>query len=109
PLTRLANSAIDGVASRLSQVRGDIVAFAGHDLLCYRAEGPEPLVQRQSALWDPILAWSRKALGAPFDVVTGLMPVAQPGHATTAVATAVDKLDPFRLAALHVMTTLMGS
>ena len=109
PLTRLANSAIDGVAPRLAQVRADIVAFAGNDLLCYRADGPEPLVQRQSAQWDPILGWSRKALGVRFEVATGLMPIPQPEQATAAVAASLDGLDAFRLAALHVMTTLMGS
>ena len=109
PLTRLANSAIDGVAPRLAQVRADIVAFAGNDLLCYRADGPEPLVQGQSAQWDPILGWSRKALGVRFEVATGLMPIPQPEQATAAVAASLDGLDAFRLAALHVMTTLMGS
>jgi chaperone required for assembly of F1-ATPase len=109
PLTRIANSAIDGAAARLAKVCSDIVAFAGNDLLCYRAEGPEPLVQRQSEQWDPVLAWSRDALGARFEVAKGLMPIAQPEQATAAVATVLDGLDAFRLAALHVMTTLMGS
>ncbi|HJZ44288.1 MAG TPA: ATP12 family protein [Hyphomicrobiaceae bacterium] len=109
PLTRLANSAIDGVAARLSKVRADIVAFAANDLLCYRADGPGPLVQQQGQQWDPILAWSRDVLGAGFEVATGLMPVAQPEQACAAVAAALEGLDAFRLVALHVMTTLMGS
>ena len=41
PLTRIANTAIDAVADAMDEVRADIVAFAGSDLLCYRAEGPE--------------------------------------------------------------------
>jgi chaperone required for assembly of F1-ATPase len=109
PLTRLANSAIDGVAARLSRVRADIVAFAANDLVCYRADGPGPLVQRQGQQWDPILAWSRDVLGARFEVATGLMPIAQPARACAAVAAALEGLDAFRLVALHVMTTLMGS
>jgi chaperone required for assembly of F1-ATPase len=109
PLTRLANSAIDGVAARLPKVRADVVAFAANDLLCYRADGSDPLVQRQCQQWDPILAWSRDVLGARFEVATGLMPVAQPERACAAVAAALEGLDAFRLVALHVMTTLMGS
>jgi chaperone required for assembly of F1-ATPase len=109
PVTRLANSAIDGVAVRLAQVRADIVAFAASDLVCYRAEGPEPLVQRQRQHWDPVLAWAREALGARFEVAAGLMPVAQPEGVAAAVAAALADLDAFRLAALHVMTTLTGS
>jgi chaperone required for assembly of F1-ATPase len=109
PLTRLVNTAIDSVAARMSQVQADIAAFAMSDLVCYRADEPEPLVQRQRQHWDPILAWAREALGARFEVATGLMPVAQPEQARAAVAAALDGLDAFRLAALHVMTTLTGS
>ncbi len=64
PLTRLANSAIDGVTGREAEVRADIVRYAGSDLVCYRAEGPPELVRRQSQAWDPVLAWAREALGA---------------------------------------------
>ena len=39
PLTRLANSAIDGVEGREAAVVGDIINNAGSDLICYRAEG----------------------------------------------------------------------
>jgi chaperone required for assembly of F1-ATPase len=109
PLTRLANSAIDGVAPDPGKVRADIVAFAASDLLCYRAGKPAGLVELQRRHWDPVLAWSSCALGARFEVGTGLMPVAQPDSTGDAVAAALDRLDPFRLAALHVITTLTGS
>jgi chaperone required for assembly of F1-ATPase len=109
PQTRLANTAIDGVTSQLAQVRADITAFAASDLVCYRADGPEPLVEQQCQRWDPVLAWARDALGARFAVATGLMPVGQPEDAIAAVAVALENLDHFHLTALHVMTTLTGS
>jgi chaperone required for assembly of F1-ATPase len=109
PLTKLANSAIDGVRGREAAVRDDIVKYAASDLVCYRASEPEALVRRQSELWDPILAWSRKALGASFVVVEGLMPVAQPEPAKAGLARALANYDAFALTALHVMTTLTGS
>ena len=109
PLTRLANSAVDGVRGREAQVRADIVTYAGSDLLCYRATEPDGLVRRQAELWDPVLAWGRKALGAHLQVAKGLMPVTQPEAAQLAIARALDGQDAFALAALHVTTTLMGS
>ena len=109
PLTRLANSAIDGVAGREAEVRADIVKYAGSDLVCYRADGPDELVRRQAECWDPILAWARDALGARFEVAAGIMPVTQPEASKAAVAGALDGLDAFTLAPLHVMTTLTGS
>jgi chaperone required for assembly of F1-ATPase len=109
PLTRLANSAIDGVAGREAEVRADIVKYADSDLVCYRADGPQELVRRQAECWDPILAWAGDALGARFDVATGIMPVTQPEASKAAVAGALDGLDAFTLAPLHVITTLTGS
>ena len=109
PLTKFANSAIDGVMGREAEVRADIVKYAGSDLVCYRAEGPPELIGRQVAGWDPVLAWSRDALGASFQVVQGITPAAQPEPATASVARAIEAHGVFDLAALHVMTTLMGS
>ena len=48
PLTRLLNSAIDGVAHTMAETRADILSYAGSDLLCYRAEEPDTLVARQA-------------------------------------------------------------
>src|SRR5262249_39988119 len=109
PLTRLANSAIDGVTSREAEVRADIVHYVGSDLLCSRAESPPELVRRQAAAWDPVLAWARDALGASFHVAQGIMHAAQPARAIAGIARTVDAHGAFSLAALHVMTTLMGS
>src|SRR5690606_6393174 len=41
PVTRLVNSAVDGVASNQQAVFDEIVRFAGTDFLCYRAASPE--------------------------------------------------------------------
>jgi chaperone required for assembly of F1-ATPase len=109
PLTRLVNTALDGVADRAGDVAADVVKYAGSDLVCYRADYPEGLAVRQRALWDPILAWAASRHDAAFAVATGLMPVAQPAAATSAVAVAIEGIDPLRLTALHVMTTLTGS
>jgi chaperone required for assembly of F1-ATPase len=109
PLTRIANSAIEGVAGAMAEVAADIVAFAGSDLVCYRAAGPEALVARQSAAWDPVVAWASETLRARFVLAEGVMPVEQPQTALDQVAAAVAPLDAFGLAGLHVATTLTGS
>ena len=109
PLTRLANSIVDGVIARQAEVRAEIVKYAGSDLVCYRAEGPEELIRRQAETWDPVLAWVRDRRGAALTVVDGIMPAPQPPDATGAIARAIEPHGPFELAAIHVMTTLMGS
>lgn len=110
PMTRLANSAIDGVADRVEEVRADVVKYAGSDLLCYRAGEPEKLVARQTELWDPLLDWAKDELGARFVLAEGVMFTPQPAEAIAAVSRAVAVVPaPHALAALHVVTTMTGS
>jgi chaperone required for assembly of F1-ATPase len=109
PLTRLANSAIDGVRGREQAVIDDIVKYAGSDLLCYRAEGPKALVASQGKHWDPVLAWAKATLNAPLKLAEGIVHVAQPKPSLDRIRRALEGLDPFTLAALHVMTSLSGS
>ena len=110
PATRIANSALDGVARDMASVQADIVKYAGSDLVCYRADAPAALAAAQAAAWDPVLAFARERLGARFVLAQGVVYAAQPGGAIAAIARAVAGFDtPIPLACLHVMTTLTGS
>jgi chaperone required for assembly of F1-ATPase len=108
-LTKLANTAIDRIAGREQAVVADIVAFAGCDLLCYRADAPERLAARQAGAWDPVLIWAARRLGSRFVCVTGVVHHPQPKPALEALARELEPHSPFRLAALHTITTLTGS
>jgi chaperone required for assembly of F1-ATPase len=108
PLTRLANTIIDGVAAATDQVTAEIRNYLASDLVFYRAENPAPLRARQAQHWNPILAWARQTLGADFTLGTGVVPVAQPTAALNAAADALPR-DAWRLGALHSATTLTGS
>ena len=109
PLTRISNTAIDAVSDCMNEVAGDIAAYAGTDLLCYRASSPCELALRQAASWDPLLDWAGSAFGMTFKVVTGVAAVEQPANVRRGVLAALNQSCPFKLSALHVMTTLTGS
>ncbi len=109
PLTRLVNTVIDGVAGREAEVAADVVKYAGSDLVCYRAEAPPGLVERQAHMWDPVVAHAERRIGAALHVTAGLMPVAQPEAVGRGLAALLHAHDAFAIAALHVMTTLTGS
>ncbi|GAB5375216.1 MAG: ATP12 family chaperone protein [Acuticoccus sp.] len=108
PLTRLANTAIDGVANAADAVAEEIVAIAGNDLLAYRADHPEGLVARQEELWDPLAADVARRFGVPLTVTAGIMPVNQDARLLAAVRTALPQA-PLALTAVHQLTTLTGS
>ena len=109
PLTRAANVAIDRVAPQASIVAEAIAAYGNADLICYRAEAPEPLVRRQAEAWDPMIGWAAQALYADLRPVRGVMHRAQPPGALTALRRAVDVYDPFHLTGLHELVALSGS
>jgi chaperone required for assembly of F1-ATPase len=108
PLTRLANSIIDGVTDRPHEVRDEIVKYLGSDLLFYRADGPEGLTERQAAVWDPIVRWAADKLGARFIMVEGVVFAAQPEEAIAAAGKAIPA-EAWKLGAAHSVMTLTGS
>ncbi len=109
PLTRLVNSALDGVAGRQREVAEDIVGYAGNDLICYRAERPAGLVAQQAAHWDLIRDWAGTELACRIVTAVGIVPVTQDAQLLARFSERIVPLDTLQLAALHVMTTLTGS
>jgi chaperone required for assembly of F1-ATPase len=108
PLTRLANSVIDGVVDAPGPVMDEIEKYLGSDLLFYRADGPEGLTQAQERHWDPVVAWARDHLGARFILAEGVVFAPQPNEAIAAARRAIPD-HPWRLGAVHSVTTLTGS
>jgi len=109
PLTKLANTALDRAGPERAHVAGEVVAFAGSDLVCYRADEPEKLVELQEAGWNPVLDWAKKNLDAHFIATHGILHVTQPKDALAAVEAHVARLDDFELTPVHNLTTLTGS
>ena len=108
PLTRLANSIIDGVADKPDAVKAEITKFLGSDLVCYRAGSPDGLVERQAQHWNPLIAFARDALGARFVLGEGVMFVTQPDEAIAAAVRAIPG-EPWTLGAISAITSLTGS
>jgi chaperone required for assembly of F1-ATPase len=109
PLTGLANAAIDRVAPDPRGFARTLADYADSDLLCYRAEGPAPLVARQAEHWDPVLAWARRRFDVDFEIVEGIMHRPQSPVALERLGRAVTVRTPFELAALSPLVTISGS
>ena len=109
PFTRTVNSALDKVAPAHSHVADLVADYAEFDLICYRAETPQALIDRQAVAWDPLVSWSARALLAPLNVSFGLMPVVQPADSLARLRRHVHAMSTFQLAALHDLVALSGS
>ncbi len=94
PLTRLASIALDLVAPRHEAVVAEVAKYGGTDLVCYRAEQPTELAERQHAAWQPLIDWATLRFDAPLRVTASILPVTQ---------------SPATLTALHMATAACGS
>jgi len=109
PMTGLANAAIDQIAPDPVRFAHDIAAYGESDLLCYRADAPEPLVARQAEQWQPLLDWAAERYEVRFAVTQGIVHVAQPQETLARLTEVVEALDPFTLAALFKLVAISGS
>jgi chaperone required for assembly of F1-ATPase len=109
PLTGLANAAIDRVGSDPALFAAGLARYAENDLLCYRADGPAPLVERQKAAWDPLLDWARTRYDINFSTVTGVIHSPQPPATIARLGEAMSALGPFHLAGMSPLVTIGGS
>jgi chaperone required for assembly of F1-ATPase len=109
PLTGLSNAAIDRVAPDPAAFAVPLAAYAGADLLCYRADAPPLLIAREAEAWDPLLAWARGRYDVTFEVVNGLVHKPQPEATVQRLAAALSARSAFALAAMSPLVTIGGS
>ena len=128
-LTRLASER--ALQNRLALL-AEIMGYGETDLLCYRSPvipaqagisvkagargernsrlcGNDSLRARQDAIFDPILFAITEAYGIGFTVTEEIMPIAQPEDSLTRLRSEFEGADNRELAALFVMTPLLGS
>jgi chaperone required for assembly of F1-ATPase len=109
PLTRLAGTALERITPDPAPTVDAIARYGETDLLCYRAETPDTLVQRQHRLWQPWLDWAALRYDAPLRVATGVGYVKQHHDSIAALRRAVDALDADALAGLGIAVPALGS
>jgi chaperone required for assembly of F1-ATPase len=107
--TGLANAAIDRVGADPDSFARGLSIYGESDLLCYRAENPEPLIRRQAEAWDPLLDWAASRYDVAFNVTAGIVHLAQPPATLERLAAATAARDAFALAGLSPLVTISGS
>ena len=109
PLTQLCCTTIDLTVDRAAEIRRDLAAYGGTDLLCYWASAPPSLVERQQQGWQPLLDWAAENLRAPLRTTTGVMTVSQSPESLAALSRAVEGYGDFHLTALAELVRTTGS
>lgn len=109
PLTQLAFASIDATPRRRDELVSFVAKYGETDLVCHRAETPPTLVERQTAVWDPLVAWAARDLGALLPVVFGILPAPTNLEAIETLRAHAATSDDFHLTALAHAADLAGS
>ncbi|MFA7602880.1 MAG: ATP12 family protein [Novosphingobium sp.] len=108
-LRDLADYATDVIAAdRADAIRG-LVAYAGTDTLCYRAEPDEPLRERQEDVWEPLLHAAEQRWDIHFERIDGIMHRPQPAATLARMEAVLGAESDHALAALNTLTSLAAS
>jgi len=107
--TQLANTAIDRVPKLRAVIIDEVIKYADTDLVCYRAEGPPTLVERQHAHWQPVVDWLVERYGVRLATTHSITPIPQAQHAIAVLRSAIDRYDDFALAGLSASVAAAGS
>ena len=106
-LTALLSAAVDGVGA--DDPIDEIVGYLKTDLVCYRAEAPLALVERQCTAWDPMIEWLDEIFGARLIATKGVVAVEQPGAAIDAVRDQLTGQSPALFHGIRTATKITGS
>ena len=109
PATRAANVAIDRLVERKAEVVDMLSEYGDSDLLCYRAEYPKELVDRQEAKWGALLSWAERALEIRLKACVGIIHQPQDKQTLSAIQTKLMQMTEFEIAAFHDLVTISGS
>ena len=109
PITKLANTALDRATSEREHVLGEIVEYAGSDLVCYWTDRPPELVRLQRKHWRPVLDWANTTLPAQFRNAISITHIAQDEASLAAVRRRAETLDHWQLTSVYILMTLLGS
>lgn len=109
PLMQLAATAVDRVMPARETIIADVAGYAGTDLVCYRAEEPPALVQRQAHHWDPLIDWLRRRYDVSLVVTAGIVAVSQPPATLAVLTRRVAAFPDFALAAFASLVGATGS
>jgi len=109
PLTKLAFTVLDRSVEARVALAEEVGRYAGSDLLCYLAEGPESLVALEQAAWDPWREWAALELELPLLCTAGITPLNQPAASLERAEQLALDLDDFSLTGLAYAAALFGS
>lgn len=109
PMVRLINSAVESGEEMAPAFRAEIGKFAANDLLLYRADTPQELVDEQERQWDEALVKLARHFDVTFQPTIGIIHQKQPDATLAKLDAALEGQGLHALTALVSITGITGS
>ncbi|MDC1356613.1 hypothetical protein N8310_03395 [Pseudomonadota bacterium] len=103
------STAIDRIVNDRVLYINEIMKFVDTDLICYKADKPDELVELQNKHWDPILLIIKNYIGEEIEVFTGIMPGTQNIQVHNKIKKLIHNFSNIELSILHRLTNIIGS
>lgn len=107
PLTQITTTATGGMDRDV--IQNAVLAYLNTDLICYRADRPEAVAERQAKAWSPWIDWFEKQSGVRLETTTGLAALTQAEAAHDFVKDRIRDLNDLEFTALQIATATSGS
>lgn len=108
PVTRLVNVSIELTPTHRDRLAQEARNYAETDLLCYRAENPIELAERQAEQWDPLLSWAA-GKDIRLETTDKILAIPQNERSLQAVADYAGTLDDLNLTLFVHLIAVFGS
>ena len=108
PLTRLMNVAVERTPHNRNELIAQARRYGETDLLCYRADNPQGLVQQQNEKWTPWLDWAQER-GINLQTTDSLIAVKQEAISLNKIAEMAAAMDDVSLTLFVHLTAVYGS
>ena len=105
----LISTAIDKINHDKVSYIENVLGFINTDLICYRADGPNELVDLQNSSWNPIISFIKKYIDVELKFFIGVMPSKQSLEIFIRLKNLINSFSDIEISALHRMTNLTGS
>lgn len=109
PLTRLLATQIDRIAPQREGVIASLLTYVDADTLCFRAQHPTDLRERQQRQWQPALDWLEREHGIALVSTEGLMPPKQAPDTSLRIRRSLEQLNDTQLTAFQAAASLASS
>ena len=105
----LISTAIDKIKYDKVSYIDNVLGFINTDLICYRADAPNELVDLQNSSWNPIVSFIKKYIDVEVEFFIGVMPSKQSLEIFIRLKTLINSFSDIEISALHRITNLTGS